>query len=373
MAPTRKKKARLCQGILERLDAGEVVVGDGGYVLQLERRGYVKAGHWTPEAAVEHPDAVRQLHREFLRAGADVMQTFTFYSSDDKLELSGNAPSITCQQINEMACDIAREVADEGGLLVCAGVSQTPVYKDKSSERQVKAIVQKQLDVFLKKEVDFVIAEYFAHVEEAVWAVEVLAASGKPVASTLCIAPSGDKNGVSPAECAVRLVKAGAKIVGVNCHVDPTQCLRTVRLMKAGLDAAGLKAHLMIQPLGFHCPDATSEGYIGLPEFPFALETRVVNRWDVQKYAREAYEAGIRYIGGCCGFEPYHIRAISEELSPERGGCLPPASAKHAPWGGALKGSSKPYVQARANRSHWENLKPGSGRPDCPALSTPDA
>lgn len=49
---------RACiQGILERLNAGEVVVGDGGYVMQLERRGYVKAGHWTPEAAVEHPEA----------------------------------------------------------------------------------------------------------------------------------------------------------------------------------------------------------------------------------------------------------------------------------------------------------------------------
>ncbi|GLD59980.1 betaine--homocysteine S-methyltransferase 1-like protein, partial [Lates japonicus] len=45
------------RGILERLNAGEVVVGDGGYVVQLERRGYVKAGHWTPEAAVEHPEA----------------------------------------------------------------------------------------------------------------------------------------------------------------------------------------------------------------------------------------------------------------------------------------------------------------------------
>lgn len=49
------------QGILERLDAGEVVVGDGGYVMQLERRGYVKAGHWTPEAAVEHPEAGRKM------------------------------------------------------------------------------------------------------------------------------------------------------------------------------------------------------------------------------------------------------------------------------------------------------------------------
>ncbi|XP_031426006.1 betaine--homocysteine S-methyltransferase 1-like isoform X2 [Clupea harengus] len=360
------------KGILERLDAGEVVIGDGGYVLQLERRGYVKAGHWTPEAAVEHPEAVRQLHREFLRAGADVMQTFTFYSCDDKLDISGNAPNITCQQINEVACDIAREVANEGGALVCAGVSQTGVYKDRSSESEVKAIVKKQLDVFLRKDVDFLIAEYFAHVEEAVWAVEVLVTSGKPVASTLCISPKGDIDRVCPAECAVRLVKAGAKIVGVNCHVDPTQCLNTVKQMKEGLDTAGLRAHLMIQPLGFHCPDCTSAGYIGLPEFPFALESRVVNRWDVHKYAREAYTAGIRYIGGCCGFEPYHIRALAEELAPERG-FLPPASQKHGLWGSALEGSSKPYVKARASRSHWENLKPASGRPLCPSMSIPDA
>ncbi|KAH8040342.1 hypothetical protein HPB51_010122 [Rhipicephalus microplus] len=76
-------------GLLERLDKS-VVIGDGGFVFALEKRGYVKAGPWTPEAAVEHPEAVRQLHREFLRAGSDVMQAFTFYASDDKLINRGN-------------------------------------------------------------------------------------------------------------------------------------------------------------------------------------------------------------------------------------------------------------------------------------------
>merc|ERR1712071_624738 len=75
MAPSGTKK-----GILERLGAGEIVIGDGGFVFALEKRGYVKAGPWTPEAAAEHPEAVRQLHREFLRAGSNVMQTFTFYA-----------------------------------------------------------------------------------------------------------------------------------------------------------------------------------------------------------------------------------------------------------------------------------------------------
>ena len=66
------------------------MIGDGGFVFELEKRGYVKAGPWTPEACVEHPDAVKALHREFLRAGSDVMQTFTFYASDDKLSNRGN-------------------------------------------------------------------------------------------------------------------------------------------------------------------------------------------------------------------------------------------------------------------------------------------
>uniref|UniRef100_A0A672HVT2 Betaine--homocysteine S-methyltransferase 1-like n=1 Tax=Salarias fasciatus TaxID=181472 RepID=A0A672HVT2_SALFA len=358
------------EGILERLDAGEVVVGDGGYVLQLERRGYVKAGHWTPEAAVEHPEAVRQLHREFLRAGADVIQTFTFYCSEDKLEMSANVSNITGAQINSAACDLAREVADEGGALVAGGVSQTPLYANKGSESDVKAIFKKQLDDFLKKDIDFFMVEYFDYVEEAVWGVEVMKTGGKPVGATLCISPHGDREGVPPGECAVRLVKAGADIVGINCHLDPLACVRTVKLMKEGLEKAGLKAHLMVQPLGFHTPECNIGGYVSLPEYPFALETRIITRWDVHKYAREAYNAGIRYIGGCCGFEPYHIRAISEELAEERG-FLPPASTKHSLWAATLETHTKPWIKARAGRQYWENLLPASGRPKCPSMATP--
>ena len=51
--------------------------------------------------------------------------------------------------------------------------------------------------------------------------------------------------------------------------------------------------------------------------FFLALEPRKLTRWDVHKYARQAYDLGVRYIGGCCGFEPYHIRAIAEEVGTE--------------------------------------------------------
>uniref|UniRef100_F6R5P0 Betaine--homocysteine S-methyltransferase 2 n=1 Tax=Callithrix jacchus TaxID=9483 RepID=F6R5P0_CALJA len=298
MAPAGRPGAK--KGILERLESGEVVIGDGSFLITLEKRGYVKAGLWTPEAVIEHPDAVRQLHMEFLRAGSNVMQTFTFSASEDNME-----------------------------------------------------------------------SKYFEYVEEAVWAVEVLKESDRPVAVTMCIGPEGDMHDLTPGECAVRLVKAGASIIGVNCRFGPETSLKTMKLMKEGLERAGLKAYLMVQPLVFHTPDCGKEGFVDLPEYPFGLEPRVATRWDIQKYAREAYNLGVRYIGGCCGFEPYHVRAIAEELAPERG-FLPPASEKHGSWGSGLDMHTKPWVRARARREYWENLLPASGRPFCPSLSKPD-
>ena len=85
---------------------------------------------------------------------------------------------------------------------------------------------------------------------------------------------------------------------------------------------------------------------------PPALEPRILTRWEMQKYAREAYNMGIRYIGGCCGFEPYHIRGVAEELAPERGNKLPEACDKHIPWGGGLRMHTKPWVRARWGTLH---------------------
>ncbi|XP_066300872.1 betaine--homocysteine S-methyltransferase 1-like [Branchiostoma lanceolatum] len=88
------------KGLLERLREGPVV-GDGSYVFTLEKRTYVKAGPWTPEVVVEHPDAVKQLHKEYIRAGADVVQAFTFYSTDDKLNLPGHEAGGTITVISD--------------------------------------------------------------------------------------------------------------------------------------------------------------------------------------------------------------------------------------------------------------------------------
>jgi len=357
---------------LERLAEGPVL-GDGGFVFALEKRGYVKAGPWTPEATVEHPEAVRQLHREFARAGADVMQTFTFYASDDKLANRGNQAQAkhSGAKINQAACDLALEVATEYGGLVAGGICQTPTYLSGIGKKAVQEQFSKQLQVFITNNVDFLICEYFEHIEEMEWAIEVALATGKPVAATMCIGPEGDMHGVSAGECGVRMAKAGAHIVGINCHFDPDTVLAGLRKMKEAMDAQGLKPYLMSQPLGYHTPDAKKQGFIDLPEFPFGLEPRILTRWEMHKYARDAWDMGVRYIGGCCGFEPYHVRAMAEELTVERGGELPVASEKHNPWGGGLKMHTKPWVRARARKDYWETLVPASGRPYSSALSKP--
>lgn len=75
----------MLQNILERLNNGELIIGEGGYVFTLEKRGVVRAGDWTPEAASEYPETVKQLALEYARAGADVTQTYTYSSTDDRL------------------------------------------------------------------------------------------------------------------------------------------------------------------------------------------------------------------------------------------------------------------------------------------------
>jgi len=363
------------KGILERLAEGPVI-GDGGFVFALEKRGYVKAGPWTPESCVEHPEAVKQLHREFLRAGADVMQAFTFYASDDKLKNRGNQASDqhTCAGINAAACKIAREVASEGDGLVAGGLSQCPTYLSGGSKEAVQAEFKIQLDEFVKNKVDFLICEYYEHVEEIEWAIEESLKTGMVVAANMCIGPEGDLHGTTPAECAVRMAKAGAKIIGVNCHFDPFKLLDCMDQMKQGLIKANLykDVYMMVQPLGFHTPDASKQGFIDLPEFPFGLEPRILTRWDMHAFARQAYDMGVRYIGGCCGFEPYHVRALSEELIAERGGRIPEGCEKHDMWGAGLKMHTKPWVRARASRSYWENLNPASGRPHSSAYAKSD-
>jgi betaine-homocysteine S-methyltransferase len=129
---------------MERLRAG-TVLGAEGYVFELERRGYIKAGPYVPEVVLDFPGAVRELHREFLRAGADVMVALTYYAHREKLRHVGRENDL--EVMNRHAVRIAREVASEGDALVAGNVCNTSRYDpdDPRTHQAVRAMYAEQL------------------------------------------------------------------------------------------------------------------------------------------------------------------------------------------------------------------------------------
>jgi betaine-homocysteine S-methyltransferase len=301
----------MAKGILERLAEGPVL-GDGGYLLELEKRGYVQAGPFTPEVVIEHPDALAQLHREFLRAGTDVLQTMTFYASDDKLATVGLAGKV--DEINRTAVQVAREVASEGEALVAGNLSLTWAYEpdDPASADHVRALFDRQLqDQTDAGPPDFWIGESFRYLTEALLFVERAKATGLPVMATMCFEQTepASYEGTSPADCATALADAGADIVGVNCLNGPDQQLPIAREMISG--AGGVPVAL--QPVAYRTtsgkPDFTS-----FDEFPYGLDPLQLSRQEMATYARDARDAGVGYIGSCCGSVQAHVRAMAKVL-----------------------------------------------------------
>jgi betaine-homocysteine S-methyltransferase len=297
---------------MERLAQGPVL-GDGGYLLELEKRGYVQAGPFTPEVVIEHPDALRELHREFLRAGAEVLQTMTFYASEDKLETVGLGGKVA--DINRTAVRIAREVAAEGDALVAGNLSLTWAYDpaDAASADHVRGLFDAQLQGQIDAgPPDFWIGETFSFLGEALLFVERAKATGLPVMVTMAFEtlPATSYEGDDPATCAERLAEGGVDIVGVNCLNAPAQQLPIAIEMVRGVAGA---VPVAAQPVAYATtvekPDFTS-----WDEFPYELTPMTLSRAELARFAADAREAGVRYIGSCCGSVAEHVRAMAKVL-----------------------------------------------------------
>ena len=126
------------KGILERLQEG-IVQGAEGYVFELERRGYIKAGPYVPEVVLDFPEAVKQLHREFLRAGSDVMVALTYYAHREKLKDVGRENDL--ERMNRQAVQLANEVAREGDALVAGNICNTWAY-DPNNAMETSRVVR---------------------------------------------------------------------------------------------------------------------------------------------------------------------------------------------------------------------------------------
>jgi len=311
--------------LLERLSQGPVICAEG-YLFELERRGYLQAGGFVPEVVLEHPEKVAELHREFVHAGSDVVEAFTYYAHREKLRIIGREGDL--EQINRQALAIAKEVADETGTLLAGDVCNTNVYTGEESGDTVRAMFEEQVAWAAEAGVDFVIGETFSWLGEALVATEVIKAAGLPAVVMLTPHREGTaREGLSMAEGCRQLEAAGADVVGLNCSRGPDTLLPLLEEVRAAVSVpvAGLPVpyrttheHPTMQSLE---DPKTADLVPGDRPFPTALDPFTCSRYEMAEFARRAWEIGVGYIGVCCGAAPHHIRAVAEAL-----GRTPPAS-----------------------------------------------
>jgi betaine-homocysteine S-methyltransferase len=321
-------------GLLERLARGPVICAEG-YLFECERRGYLQAGAYVPEVVLEHPDVVRQLHRDFVHAGSDVVEAFTYYAHREKLRIIGKEHLL--EALNRQALALATEVARESGTLLAGDICNTNVFlADDESRRAVRAMFEEQVGWAVEAGVDYIIGETFSWCEEALIALDVIRQTNLPAVITLAIHQRPEtREGWSVGDACRRLAQAGADVIGLNCIRGPRTMLPLLAEVRAAVGPAAHIAALPVpyrthddeptfqsltdpMPLARQAPDAAPS-----PDrpFPTALDPFTCTRYEIADFAREASALGARYLGVCCGAGPHHIRALAEAL-----GRTPPAS-----------------------------------------------
>lgn len=324
------------QSLMQQLDAGPVICAEG-YVFELERRGYLQAGAFVPEVVLEHPEALQQLHRDFVHAGSDVVEALTYYAHREKLRVIGREGDL--EPINRQALAIAKDVARESGTLLAGNICNTNVYDpaDPSSHRAVRAMFEEQVLWAVDAGVDFIIGETFSYAEEALIALDVVKQAGEAAVITLAMHQEDvTREGWSVVDACSQLAHKGADVVGLNCIRGPATMMPLLKQIRLRV-----KTHVAALPVPFrtHAGEPTFQSLrdthwhyeSGTRPFPIALDPFTCNRFEIAEFGKEALQLGVHYLGVCCGAGPHHIRALAESV-----GKKPPASrysadmSKHA-------------------------------------------
>ncbi len=307
------------EDLLSRLNKGPVLCAEG-YLFAMERRGYLQAGSFVPEVVLKNPEVVTQLHREFIRAGSDVVQAFTYYGHREKLRIIGKEDLL--EPLQKQALNIAHNAAKEFpdlDLLVCGDVANTNIYdpNDKNSFKECQKMYEEQIAWAKEAKVDFVVAETISWVEEMKIALKAIKDEGFIAVANFAI-PRGDKtrDGYS-AEDACKIVEdLGAEVVGLNCYRGPQTTMPLLKKVreKVSCHVAGLPVPYRTtekDPTFLNIHDHACDCIPGNNAFPVALDSFYCNRYEMAEFAKECMQNKINFIGVCCGAEPHHVREMS--------------------------------------------------------------
>ncbi|MBK6780445.1 MAG: bifunctional homocysteine S-methyltransferase/methylenetetrahydrofolate reductase [Gemmatimonadetes bacterium] len=247
------------------------------------------------ELVLKQPDLIRDIHREYVRAGAELLETNTFGANPVKLAQYGLAGDT--ERINQAAASLARDAAGSRASVLGAigplGVRIEPF--GEMGVAEARDAFSRQVDGLLAGGVDGFIIETFSDVEEVRAAFEAIRSrSDLPVVAQMTVGTDGKTYyGTEPATFGPWLEAMGADVVGVNCSVGPHGVLEVIEQL-----ARVVRVPLSAQPnAGLPREVGDRKIYMASPEY-------------MAEYARRIVEAGARFVGGCCGTTPEHIKAM---------------------------------------------------------------
>ncbi|HEU5367935.1 MAG TPA: bifunctional homocysteine S-methyltransferase/methylenetetrahydrofolate reductase [Ktedonobacterales bacterium] len=298
--------------LLERLQQGPLLVdGAMGTLLYSRLPGAAARARCFDEVTLSRPELVRAIHQEYIRAGAQVIETNTFGANRAKLANYDLADKV--REINMAAARLAREAREITGesvfLAGAVGPSGRPLQAPLTSERdeqhmaELRAIFREQVEALLEGGVDLIMLETFSDLAELRQALLAVKAScDLPVVAQMSFGEDGRTlAGQSPAKVALTLAELGANVVGANCSVGPSGALDVIEEMAVAVQRLP-HVTLSAQP-NAGLPSRIEQRflYVSTPEY-FA------------DYARRFASTGVRLIGGCCGTTPRHTLAMRQTL-----------------------------------------------------------
>lgn len=297
-----------------RLEQADIILIDGGVGTEIERRGVLMDGDaWCGVATLEHPDVIRAVHEDYIRAGAEVITANTFGAARHVLEAAGREAEVA--SINRAAVQLAREARDEVAerrTWVAASMSSMPPLGARGLPvgANARASYREQAELLAEAGADLIIAEMMTHADNAALVVEAALQTGLPVWVGFSAEVDRTSGKLVPWIHSNRGVPPGA--LG--------ETIDTV-LRLGGVSAMGImhsRIPDMVRALDFlgrrWSGPRLAYAESGVWKPPSWKFSGIVEPDEYAQAARQWVDAGVHIIGGCCGIGPEHIRALRETL-----------------------------------------------------------
>jgi methionine synthase / methylenetetrahydrofolate reductase (NADH) len=285
----------------ERL-ARAPLLADGAMGTLLYSRGIPQRA-CLDELATTRPDLIGAIHREYLEAGADVIETATFGAN--RLRLAAFGLADRAHQLNRRAAQVAREARDVAGREALVAGSIGPLVgpshgPERIDPGDVRSAVREQVDGLLEGGVDLFMIETFSSLEDVLAVTaEARAASDLPIVASLTF---GEElvllDGTTPEAASIALTQAGVDVIGVNCGAGPVACLDALMRTGPANEAIGRS---ILPNAGLPQRIAGQFVYAAGPAYFGEMIPGIVGQ-------------GARIVGGCCGTTPEHIAAMRTAL-----------------------------------------------------------